>query len=85
MALIVPGLVYASLIRLRAREPDLPRPYRAWGYPYTTILMIIISFGLFIGFAISDPSNFFIIAIISLLSYPAYLIISRRKNGLPGR
>jgi ethanolamine permease len=24
-----------SLIRLRHREPDLPRPFRAIGYPYT--------------------------------------------------
>ena len=29
-------LSYASLFLLRRKEPEMPRPYRAWGYPYTT-------------------------------------------------
>ncbi len=29
-----------GIIHLRIRQPDLPRPYRAWGYPYTTILFL---------------------------------------------
>ena len=28
------GIAVASLFVLRAREPDAPRPFRAWGYPY---------------------------------------------------
>ncbi len=28
---------YISVFVLRRREPDLPRPYRAWGYPWTTL------------------------------------------------
>lgn len=79
MALIVPTLVYASLIKLRISEPGLIRPYRAWGYPYTTIAMILISLGLFIGFALGDMSNFIVIAVISLLSYPAYILLVKRK------
>jgi len=75
----VPTLVYASLIKLRIKEPDLPRPYRAWGYPYTPIAMILISIGLFIGFALGDISNFIVIAIISLASYPAYIFLAKRK------
>ena len=80
MAVIVPTLAYASLIKLRIREPDLPRPYRAWGYPYTTIGIILISIGLFIGFALGDMSNFIVIAAISLLSYPAYVLLVKRKG-----
>src|SRR5262249_24175043 len=30
------SLSYASLFLLRKREPDLSKPYRAWGYPWTT-------------------------------------------------
>src|SRR5260370_6962975 len=29
-------LSYFSLFALRKREPEMPRPYRAWGYPWTT-------------------------------------------------
>jgi basic amino acid/polyamine antiporter, APA family len=28
---------------LRWRAPDLPRPYRAWGYPFTPLLFLLIS------------------------------------------
>jgi len=36
-------LSYASLFRLRKHEPDTPRPYRAWGYPWTSALALIAS------------------------------------------
>ncbi len=29
-------LSYSSLFLLRKREPQMARPYRAWGYPWTT-------------------------------------------------
>jgi len=45
---------FLSLIRLRKKEPALPRPYKAWGYPYTTYLALIVSLALFIGYAIGD-------------------------------
>ncbi len=31
-----------GVIHLRVRQPHLPRPYRAWGYPYTTVLFLIM-------------------------------------------
>ena len=36
-------LSYTSLFVLRKREPDMPRPYRAWGYPWTTALALAAS------------------------------------------
>jgi APA family basic amino acid/polyamine antiporter len=36
------GLAVAGLILLRVREPDLPRPYRVWGYPITPLLFLLI-------------------------------------------
>ncbi|PTY00046.1 amino acid permease [Verrucomicrobia bacterium LW23] len=36
-------LTVAGLFVLRLREPDLPRPYRAWGYPITPLFFIITS------------------------------------------
>ncbi len=36
------ALGVASLIVLRVREPDLQRPYRVWGYPFTPVLYLII-------------------------------------------
>ena len=32
-----------GLIVLRFKQPDLPRPYRCWGYPFTPLLFLAIS------------------------------------------
>ena len=79
MSVIVWGLAYCSLIKLRSKEPNLPRPYRSWGYPWTSIIMVLLTSGLLIGFAYSDQKNFVIILIIALLSYPAFLYLNARK------
>ena len=35
------GLTVAGVIILRKKMPDLPRPYKTWGYPVTPILFIL--------------------------------------------
>ncbi len=79
MSVIVWGLAYCALIKLRISEPDLPRPYKSWGYPWTTIIMIVCSIGLFVGFAYSDQKSLLIIGSITLVSYPIFLILKRKK------
>jgi APA family basic amino acid/polyamine antiporter len=37
------SLAVMAVIVLRVREPDLPRPYRVWGYPVTPVLFLAIS------------------------------------------
>ncbi len=37
------ALSVAAVWVLRKKLPDLPRPYRMWGYPYTLILFLIVS------------------------------------------
>ncbi len=80
MAVIVWGFAYAALIKLRITEPDLPRPHKSWGYPYTSILMILFSLALFLGFAYSDRNSLLIIGIITLLSYPIFLLLKLKSN-----
>ena len=75
MSVIVWGLAYCALIKLRISEPNLPRPYKSWGYPWTTIIMILFSLALFFGFAYSDQKSLLIIGIITFLSYPVYLLL----------
>ena len=75
MAVIVWGFAYAALIKLRISEPNLPRPHKSWGYPITSIVMILFSIVLFCGFAYSDQKSFIVIGIITALSYPLFLLI----------
>lgn len=37
------GLTVLGVLVLRAREPELVRPYRAWGYPATPLLFVALS------------------------------------------
>lgn len=55
-----------ALIRLRRREPALPRPFRAWGYPWSAWLVLIGAFVFLGGVIIGDTVNG--IAAIGLMS-----------------
>jgi APA family basic amino acid/polyamine antiporter len=73
------AMAYVSLIVLRRREPDLPRPYRAWGYPWTTGLALLGSIAFLAGAVVSDVANhkqdsLFALGILAV-SVPIYLIV----------
>ncbi|MGZ8846429.1 MAG: APC family permease [Pyrinomonadaceae bacterium] len=66
---------YISVIVLRWREPDLPRPYRAWGYPWTTLIVLAGSIAFLIGAIIGDKRNSLIALGILAASIPIYLLV----------
>ena len=68
-------LSFFSLFLLRRREPDLPRPYRAWGYPYTTALALVGSVAFLIEAIREDPTNSYLTLIALACSYPAYRML----------
>ncbi|QKJ62930.1 APC family permease [Flavobacterium sp. M31R6] len=80
MSVIVWGLAYCSLIKLRSKEPSLLRPYRSRWYPWSTLIAIIATSGLLIGFIYSDTKNFIIILTITLISYPLFLVLDHRNK-----
>ena len=66
---------FLSVFVLRRREPDTPRPYRAWGYPWTTGLVLLGSIAFLVGAIVSDRKNSIYALIILALSYPAFLLL----------
>ncbi len=66
---------YISVIVLRRREPDLPRPYRVWGYPWTTLIVLLGSIAFLVGAVIADKKNSLWALAILAVSYPLYLIV----------
>jgi APA family basic amino acid/polyamine antiporter len=70
-------LAFASVFVLRRREPDAPRPYRAWGYPWTTGLAIAGSAAFLAGAVASDTRNSLYALALLAVSVPAYLIATR--------
>jgi len=78
MSLVVTGLAFAAHIKLRRSEPYMPRPYRAWGYPVTPIIVLIATVAMFVGFAKSDQFNFLIVLGVGVISYPAFKILTKK-------
>jgi APA family basic amino acid/polyamine antiporter len=66
---------FLSIFILRRREPDTPRPYRTWGYPWTTGLALIGSVGFLIGAIASDTENSINALLMLAASYPAFLLL----------
>ena len=75
------GLAIFSVFVLRAKRPDLHRPYRTWGYPVTPILYTVAS--LFLLGSMLYQSLFESLAGLAIVAagLPAYLIFSRKSNG----
>jgi APA family basic amino acid/polyamine antiporter len=45
----------AAVFTLRKKRPDLPRPYKTWGYPVVPILYIIASVGILFNTLVEKP------------------------------
>ena len=76
-------LSFVSLFLLRRREPDLPRPYRAWGYPWTTLLALIGSIGFLIEAIREDQTNSIRTLVALACSYPVYRVLKFVSNKQP--
>jgi APA family basic amino acid/polyamine antiporter len=46
-----------ALVVLRRREPSRPRPFRAWGYPWSAAVVLIGAVALAGGTLVGDPVN----------------------------
>lgn len=49
------GLATASVFWLRVKEPDLPRPYRTWGYPVVPALFVLGALALTVNLWLARP------------------------------
>ncbi len=70
-------LSYTSLFILRRREPALPRPYRAWGYPWTTGAAVLASAAFLVGSIATDRDNAPLALGMLVLSYPIFRIMKK--------
>ncbi len=69
------SMAFISVILLRWREPDLPRPYRVWGYPWTTLIVLIGSIAFLAGAVAGDTRNSLWALGLLAISYPVYLLL----------
>jgi basic amino acid/polyamine antiporter, APA family len=68
---------FAAVFALRRREPDRERPYRAWGYPWTTGLSLAGSIAFLAGAVKSDTRNSLYALALLAASYPTFHLLKR--------
>jgi APA family basic amino acid/polyamine antiporter len=71
-------LSYVAVFVLRYREPAMTRPYRAFGYPFTTGAAVLFSFAFLLGAIAADTRNSLYGFLLLIVSYPIYRLA--RKN-----
>ena len=76
-------LSFTSVFVLRRREPAAPRPYRAWGYPWTTGVALVGSGAFLVSAVIGDRANSVHSIIVLALTWPLFLIIRRLRRPDP--
>lgn len=52
---ILYGMTTAAVLVLRRKRPDLPRPYRTWGYPVVPVLFVFVAFILVLSTLVDSP------------------------------
>ena len=73
-------LLICALFVLRRREPDLPRPFRTWGYPFTPLILLIISIAIFVGYLIGNPTDSLYAIAALAVSYPIFRWITQKNK-----
>jgi APA family basic amino acid/polyamine antiporter len=67
------ALAVGAVFVLRRTRPDLPRPYRTWGYPVVPMLFLLASLGMVLNALVTEPVDTGITFGIILAGIPAYL------------
>ncbi len=72
-------LTIAGIFILRKKRPDLPRTYKAFGYPVLPALYILVASTICIGLLIYKTTYTWPGVLIILLGIPVYYLINRKK------
>ena len=71
------ALSFLAVFVLRRREPDAPRPYRAFGHPWTTALVLAGSIAFLVSAVVSDTTNSLWALGLLVISYPVFRLTRR--------
>jgi len=76
------GLTVTGVLVLRRKYPDLPRPYKMWGYPVTPVLFAAIAFGFVINTLVTTPGPSLKGIAIVASGVPVYYVWKRKARAL---
>lgn len=73
-------LVVIAVIIYRKKFPNLERPYKAWGYPVTVVISVVLFAGLMINTFIEDPVTSIIGLVVPALGAVVYFIFDAKMK-----
>jgi APA family basic amino acid/polyamine antiporter len=76
---------FVAMVRLRVKQPELPRPFKMWGYPWTLLGVLLVSAGFLIAAVIGDLKHSLFTLILIAASYPAYFLARKHRAALRSR
>jgi APA family basic amino acid/polyamine antiporter len=69
-----------GVIKLRITRADLPRPYRAWGYPVTPVLFLLVTLFMMYYLLTERPLQSFLGILIMISGLAIYAIFHKRTD-----
>ena len=75
------GFAVVALFRMRRTEPDLPRPYRCWGYPWVPGIFVAGALALTINIWVQRPGRSTIGLLLIFAGLPFYKMWTNRRLG----
>jgi basic amino acid/polyamine antiporter, APA family len=76
------GMVTAAVFVFRWREPDVPRPYRTWGYPVVPALFVLVTMVLIVVTFYNYLLRSVVGLAIILAGLPIYWYFANRNNSI---
>jgi basic amino acid/polyamine antiporter, APA family len=70
---------FIALFRLRAQQPELVRPFRVWGYPWSTLGVLLMSAGFLLASIIGDIKHSLFTLVLVVMSYPIYVLGVKKR------
>ena len=73
------ALTCAAVILLRRKEPQRPRPYRVWGYPWTPWLFVVTMAAFVVNECVKEPGESLLG--LGLVALGAIIYLMTRRGG----
>jgi APA family basic amino acid/polyamine antiporter len=74
------ALTASAVFILRKKYPDLPRPYKIWGYPCVPAIFVIASIGILLNTLVQRPVESLIGIVFTVLGIPVYYLWCRKSR-----
>ncbi len=76
-------LAAAAIFTLRKKRPDLPRPYKTWGYPFVPMVFILSLSGILVNTLIRRPVESLSGVALMIAGIPVYYMWKKKKPSSP--